>query len=290
MRLEKILVPTDLSKTAEHALEQAQVLARRSEAELRLLHVVEPYGEPPPHMAAVVSEFIDNVVRSATDRLTAKVEDLKADGMQATSAVARHVAPSEAIADAVESYEPDLVVIGTHGRRGFRRFFLGSVAEKVLRTVPVPVLSVGLDAPPFDVGRGPSRALVPVDFSETSRRALDLAFDLVGEDGHVHVVHVVHLPTMPAFYPAPAVAAIAPTSGLDDRVNAHLDRWLDGRDASLDIRVGQAAGGILDVCEERRPDLVVMGNRGLTGVEHVLMGSVADRVVRRASVPVLTTH
>ncbi len=290
MRLDKILVPTDFSETADHALDQAVALARRHGSEILLFHVVEPHAEPPPHMMAMVAEYIDHMHAAAVEALEAKSKDLRSASIDVRGDAVRHVAPTEAIRNMVEAYSPDLLILGTHGRRGFRRLVLGSVTESVLRSVPVDVLSLGLDAPSISADGAFRRILVPVDFSEPSKRALERALALAGADGQVHVVHVVHIPASPAFYPGPVFPPSGPDPSLDDKIHTHVDEWLGGKDASLDIRVGEASGGILDVCEERKPDLIVMGTRGLTGVNHFLLGSVAERVVRRASVPVMTVH
>jgi len=290
MRLKKILVPTDFSETADHALAQAVELAAQHGSRLELLHIVEPYGEPPPSMMAVVRDYMDELEHDAEQTLAAKAEAIRADGIDVRHSTSHHVSPFEAIAEKVEGMEPDLVVMGTHGRRGFKRLILGSVAEKILRSVPVNALTMSLEAPVVKRDRGFTRILVPVDFSDNSKRALDAAFSLLADDGTLHVVHIVESPIYPTFYPGPVVVPERADPEFTGKVREHLDRWLDGRKAELTIREGGPSHKILDVGGEIKPKLVVMGTRGLTGLSHVLLGSVTEQVVRRAPVPVLTVH
>lgn len=290
MRLAKILVPTDFSETADHATAQAVELAVKHRARLELFHVVEPYGEPPPNMMAVVRDYIEKAERDAEQTLAAKAEAVRADGIDVRYSTSHHVAPFEAITDKIEGMEADLVVMGTHGRRGFERFVLGSVAEKILRGASVDVLTLSLKAPLVKRDPGFTRILVPVDFSEFSKRALETAFSLLADNGALHVVHVVDSPIYPTFYPGPVALPVQVDPELPTKIREHLDRWLTGRKAELTIRDGDAFHEILELGEEIKADLVVMGTRGLRGLSHALLGSVTEKVVRRATVPVLTVH
>jgi nucleotide-binding universal stress UspA family protein len=290
MELNKILVPTDFSESADHATDQAVELAAKSGAGLELFSVVEPYGEPPANVMAVVRDYIDTLERDAMGRLAARAESLGEDDIDVHYSTSHHVTPFEAIADKVEGMKPDLVVMGTHGRRGFERLILGSVTEKVLRSVPVNVLTLSLDAAIVKRDQGFSRIMVPVDFSDFSKRAIDLAFSLVNGDGAVHAVHVVDTPIYPTFYPGPVALPTQTDPELTTKIRAHFASWLSGRDAELTIRDGDASHEILGVGDEIKPDLIVMGTRGLRGLSHVVLGSVTEKVVRQARVPVLAVH
>lgn len=290
MRLRKILVPTDFSETAERATGQAIELAKMHGSRIELFHVVEPYGTPPPNMMAVVREYIDALEDEAESSLASRVELMRADGIDAHSSKARHVAPIEAIAEKVEVAEPDLVVMGTHGRRGFQHLILGSVAEKVLRTVPVNVLTMSLHASVVKKDRVYRCIVVPVDFSDCSKRALEAVYAMLGDGGSLHVIHVVDNPAYPTFYPGPVVTPVSGDPDLEAKIREHLDAWLDGRAAELVIRDGEPCHEILELGSEVKPDLLVMGTHGLRGLSHVLLGSVTEKVVRRAPAQVLTVH
>ena len=284
MRMTAILVPTDFSETAEHATAQAVELARRHGSKIHLFHVVEPYGEPPPNMMATVRDYIDRLEKDAATALSERTEALSAMDVTVSASTAHHVAPYEAIASQAEAMSADLIVMGTHGRRGLRRMFMGSVAEKVLRHVPISVLTLNLDAPILK-GKSFTRIVVPVDFSDFSRRALDAAKSWIADDGLIQVVHVIASPAYPGFYPT-----LPASRALIEKAREELSAWVEGSRAEIEIREGLPADQILAACREQHSELVVMGNRGLTGLEHVLLGSVTGHVVREAQLPVLVVH
>lgn len=137
----RILVPVDGSETSNRALVAALQMARDSGGRVRLLHVID-------ELAYVTGfEYSGQVLEAAT-REGAKVLDdalaiANASGVPADTrlvSVAQRL--GEVVADEARQWEADLVVVGTHGRRGFSRAFLGSGAEQVLRLAPVPVLAV----------------------------------------------------------------------------------------------------------------------------------------------------
>ena len=133
-----ILVPTDLSEPSEGALLTAIELAQAFKAKLTLLHV---WNVPLMGYAEALewpTENMEKAARKALDDLRARV----AKAVPATEASLANGPEWERILDAVQERSVDLVVMGTHGRRGLPRLVLGSVAEKIVRLCPVPVLTV----------------------------------------------------------------------------------------------------------------------------------------------------
>jgi nucleotide-binding universal stress UspA family protein len=289
MRFDTILLPTDFSETANHAEAQAIALAEQHGSRLELFHVVVPYGAPPPNMMAPVRDYLESLELAAEKTLTSKAEAIRARGVEVSYSKTHDVSPFDAISGKVASSKPDLVVIGTHGRGGFQHLVLGSVAEKLLRSVPVNVLTLHVNTPPASGDRDFGCILVPVDFSEHSSHALETAFSLLADDGALHVLHVLHRPAYPSVYPDPFTSGDADAE-LTSSVQAHLDNWIGGRRAQSLIRVGDPSHQILEARDEREVELIVMGTRGLSGLSHLLLGSVTDRVVRRSPVAVLTVH
>ncbi|HXK19273.1 MAG TPA: universal stress protein [Polyangiaceae bacterium] len=135
-----ILVPTDFEKASAGALEIAVSLARACDAKVTLLHVWEiPIY---PYMDFMLnSEVITRVEDAAVKHLSEALEKLQQVLPNAASKL-KTGQPGPAIVDAIEELKPDLVVMGTHGRHGLERAILGSVAEKLVRSSPVPVLTV----------------------------------------------------------------------------------------------------------------------------------------------------
>ncbi len=147
-----ILHPTDFSEGADWARAEAIRLARALGAEIVLLHVFAPnllFGE-----GLTAASEIDRIYaaqqRAAGETLEARVVDTRAAGVKARGSL-RIGLPFEEIARAAEEYGADLIVMGTHGRGGFQRMLLGSVADRVIRTAPCPVVTVR------EVGSGGAR-------------------------------------------------------------------------------------------------------------------------------------
>jgi nucleotide-binding universal stress UspA family protein len=138
------------------------------------------------------------------------------------------------------------------------------------------------------------KILVPVDFSEYTDEIVTFADEIARRfDASVHVIHVV--PTMDYFAPYESFMAAEYTETMQKGVEAEIDKKLDavasmitGAAVTKAIRTGSASVEIIDYAESIGAELIVMGTHGRGGLEHILMGSVAEKVVRKSSCPVLT--
>jgi nucleotide-binding universal stress UspA family protein len=139
----RIIVATDLSPASEPALKEAVGLAKENGAELLIAHAYQPpsVAEAQSISAGVYEEWDQNIRAEVRGRLQELVEDAAKEGVKAELLILKGT-PYEAIAEAARVNEADLVVLGTHGRKGVSRFFLGSVAARVISTAPCPVLTV----------------------------------------------------------------------------------------------------------------------------------------------------
>jgi nucleotide-binding universal stress UspA family protein len=140
------------------------------------------------------------------------------------------------------------------------------------------------------------RICCPIDFSDASRAAMELAADLARRFGaELMLLHAYPVPGY-TFPDGSVVASPRMMQELADQAARHLGEWrgeaakLGAPTVSAHTAVGEPAGEILDFATEQRVDVLVLGTHGRTGLEHALMGSVAERVVRRAKIPVLTVH
>jgi len=134
-----ILVPTDGSASSEGAVEHAIELAKQYDATLHTLYVVDTGAYSAMEVGSdVVVEALREEGKQAVNRVA---EEAESEGIQVNTAVETGIA-HRSIVDYVENEGIDLVVMGTHGRTGVGRFLLGSVAEKVVRTADVPVMTV----------------------------------------------------------------------------------------------------------------------------------------------------
>ena len=291
MRVKSILAPTDFSETANHAVEQAIELSLCYGAELHLLHVVEARHHDQAAVTGVLQDYLQNLEEDAEQSLALKVDVLRGNKVNVRYETTRDATPFDGIASKAAKLEPDLVVMGTHGRTGLNRLLLGSVAEKVLRHVPVNLLALNKKAPLIRAARAFERILVPVDFSEFSKHALEMAVNLLVPAGELHVVHVVASPIHPSFYAGGVTQLFQVDPELPKKIHDRIAEWLEGQPVtSIVVREGDVYAEIEDVRKIVDPQLVVMGTRGLTGLDHLLVGSVAEKMVRISEIPVLTVH
>ncbi len=297
----RILHATDFSDCAEAATKHALALAHSERASLLVVHtwqralypgtdvmIVHTADAPPMALLQYLRLNATRQLDALVVRLRKECEGLAIEGVLLDGA------PDDEIVGLVR--EGDAVVMGTHGRGAVAHLLVGSVAERIVRRSTVPVLTVragGSAALPA------KRILVPIDFSEPSRAALALAARLAATaNASVDVLHVwsapegpagdalvVHLPTgeranLPEFVQANAKREMhAFLAGLEDRGKVELRHELSS--GRPDEVITEASRGY---------DLVVMGTHGRHGLPHVLLGSVAEKVVRRAACPVWTVR
>lgn len=278
-RILRVLVPIDFSAPSLRAFDHALDWDRQARCELHLVHVVEPDGNHTPDVAGELAHDFAELERMAEvelHRLAPRVSD------ERIGAIQRHVRsgrPATSILELAERLKADLIIMGTHGRTGLRSLLMGSVAEMVVRRAPCSVVCVKPDAP---AGATRWRRIVcAVDFSECSRRAMlgavDLARDLSVELLLLHV------------------HKSGNATSVSDAERA-LDEWKKQAEARADVKVvsmvvvGAPAPKIVDFARKDVCDLLVVGTHGHTALLSLLMGSVAEQVVRAAPCPVLTVR
>ncbi len=280
---ERILLPIDGSDVADAAAEAAVAIARRFDAELHVVHVLE-FGELPPEFEDdAADEFAhlgEEAVRSATELATDA-------GVDATGVILEGGRPVyRAVLEYTDEHDVDCLVMGTYGRTGLDRFVLGSVAERLLRESPVPVVTVHEETvvdSTFD------SVLVPTDGSDCAAAAVDHAIELAtATDAALHVVTVVDLGV---FWDESAAIALDALEDAGERVTQRVvERAGDAGVATAETAVlnGTPHHEILSYADEHDVDCIVMGTHGRTGLDRVLLGSVTERVVRHSDVPVIS--
>jgi len=295
MKLDKILVAFDFSPASRKALDQAKALARGREIRVRIVHRLSP------SLAAVrplvtaheswveIGQFLDTHNGQERDKTTDELDwivESAGNDVLVEHVIAEGVTAVEAIEEQVRSWEPDLVVVGSHGARGIGQLLLGSVASELLHRLDVAVMLVREESRLFEAGSvGP--IVAPVDFSDHSQRALGFARGLVDlYDGSLHLLHAVELAHTP-FKKGGLTSRLDSEAGLREKYVAALEGMLGGSKGEVSVEDGSAAGTILWARERQDAQLVVMGSRGLTGLPHLLVGSVAEKVARFCEVPVI---
>lgn len=291
LNIKDILVARDFSSVSNRALRHGLALAARTGARLHILHAEVLHDHSEGEERPAPAQGLDDL-RTALK----ETGDLSAEALDAVSVVEvvrRDVAPAPAILRYAADEEVDLLVMGTHGRRGPSRVLLGSVAEEVVRRARQPVLTVrgeeGPSAPPETL----ARILVPVDFSDYSRKALRHAREWASLYGaRIDVLHVIEETLHPAFYVGGVRSIYDAEPNIEDKVRRKLEEFVgqNGADQTPRVHVmpGSAASAISEFVEEQGIDLVCMSTHGRTGMERFFLGSVAEKVVRHVRCPVLT--
>ncbi len=295
LAIKKILFPTDFSECAEHAFAHAAELAAHFDAEVHVFHTrIRPFSYYPAlkHLLDEAEELEEqeNLPHDVSAEKTLKAP--LGDQVIVISAEKSGLSAYEEILDYAEEHDIDLIVMGTHGRRGPRRFLIGSTAERVVRMSSCPVLTLRDDAPSMSA-ENMRHLLVPVDFSEHSMEAVRYAAELATVwNARITLLHVIEEAILPTVYGVEPVA-VFPVDHLLEESRKELDKLRAARfdeDAPVDTKVivGHAATSISDYADEVEADLIVISTHGLTGVKRFLMGSVAEHVVRSSHCAVLT--
>ncbi|MEM8487080.1 MAG: universal stress protein [Bacteroidota bacterium] len=288
LTINKILFPTDFSACAERAFSHAAELAVLFEAEIHTFHARVRQQEDYPALQHLLDLPEDTIPKSphvhppehttATPNLV-----IKADATAKSAC--------DAILSYTESREIDLIVMGSHGRRGPRRLFLGSTAECVIRNASCPVITLRDGAKTMKNGKI-NRILVPVDFSDFSREALAHAVALATLTGaSITLIHVIEEAFLPTVY------GVDPVNFISDPLKKKYDKALTELGASMvpaginvhvKTQVGHAAESITAFAETEGIDLIILASHGLTGLKRFFLGSTAASLNRQAPCAVLT--
>jgi len=296
-KVTRILAPTDLSQFAEAACRLAARLANRFEAELVVFHAVQSI-DVAVQVGPATERAQAEVLSDVRERLSAWFHTVVPEELRRFLTLEVQVAvgePAPSIAWAAKESGADFIVMATHGRSGIGHLVMGSVTESVLRTAPAPVLALR----PSQEGRPlkeVKKILWATDLSTTSdeawRYVLMLADVFAAEVSLLNVVS-------PLEFAGIGDMRVPPPSGwVEGRVAAsykELARWqqeveLLGLRARRNVTVGAPAVSIVLEAQKAPADLIVMGTQGRTGLSHLLLGSVAEAVIRKAPCPVLAVQ
>lgn len=291
--MKRILVSTDFSETASAAFRPAVELARATGASLSVLYVVDrlTYNTGYPYLD--LSAYQTRIETLAAQSLETTIERLRSLG--GGQVEGRYVVGTPHVEILRESRRvpTEVLVIATHGLSGFRRFVLGSTTERVVRKAKCPVLAV--NAARHDAPFSPRRVLFPTDLSATAAEALPYAADLAASLGAD--LELLHVFEDPGRVPVLGPGYLMPTA---DEVQSYRNDCIE--------RLVQAAAGasrgerratwrvvedepiaeaIVGYAKTAGFDMIVTPSHGRRGLEHMFLGSVAERVIRFSEVPVL---
>ena len=281
--IKKILCPVDFFPASDAAVSYAAALAGNYEASIHLLHVITPVAVGTYEYAIDTAEIMKSIEERSTDELKKLAAKVKEASISCEFQICVGDVYDE-IKRAIEVARPEIVVMGTHGRRGVERWFMGSTTEKLLRHSPVPLITISAAgekqaAPRFQ------RILVTTDFSDGTPDALAYAFSVAQEnESQISLLHVIHdvAADVSGKYRDSLIEGVH--KQLNDLVPAEAKNWCDVNtrvDTGIPYRI------ILRILEDEKIDLVVMNIHGKGMLDRALLGSTAERVVRVAPCPVM---
>ncbi|GAA0657372.1 universal stress protein [Salarchaeum japonicum] len=279
---EDVLLPFDGSDGATAVLQHAAALAEGFDATVHVLFVADTTRDS---VTVVEGRTVDALAQQGEDIVAEAERLLAAAGVDHESDVMQGN-PAPTIAEYAAEYGHDLVVMPTHGRRGVSRYLAGSVTEKVVRLSPVPVLTARMRegdrlAFPYEA------VLLPTDGSPGATRAAEHGLALAGAlDATVHALSVVDTAFAGFDVRSPAAGEAAAEDALDDLAATAAEHGVE--DVVRHVEQGSPVEGILDCIDDADIDAVVMGTSGRRGTDRILLGSVAEKTVRAAPVPVVT--
>jgi nucleotide-binding universal stress UspA family protein len=294
MQIKQILVPTDFSENAQHAVSYGVEMAKQCSAKLHLLHtpVIPTYllmdlsYSPGP-------EAVTRILNDSQDALDGQAKEIAAAGVEHFTAI-REGTVHEVIRDYAKEHDVDLVVVGTHGRTGVSKLMYGSVTERVIKTVHTPIIII-----PPEGGTMPSSIVMAYDFSAPAKRAAEAARAIHGVfHGPLHMVHS-YLDVWGEYTDRGAVVGQAAEKrrealhlGLEEMLQTEANELfsIDAQNVQTHLVTGDPAEGILTVAEDVGATLICAGTTGKTGIERLLIGSVARRLLHDSKVPLLLTH
>jgi len=294
-QINRIFCATDFSDFAKDVVAYGITLAAEFHAKLYICHVIDlpavtAYGEAVTGPIEHQNRFM-GYARREIDRLigNSSVEYQSLISIGNTT---------EEITRLADEHAADLVITATHGRSGLKRFFLGSVTERLMRTLSCPLLVIrgaeeakrkkSLKKFPF------KKVLVGCDFSTDSEFALEYAISIAQEfQSELHLVHVVEPSGYKDLFKLPSEPGEKFKEELYDTIQDKLktmvpEEALNWITLKTKLLVGKSYEELVRYAQLKDVDLVALGTRGRGMVEDILVGSTTDRVIRQAPCPVLS--
>ncbi len=297
VKLKTILCTTDFSDYSNQTVAYGAAIAKEFDAQLLICHIIDL------QFAAIygtVHFLPPDLQTQSVETAREQIEELMQSQSVPWEAVVATGPPADEIARVVQDRAIDLAISATHGRTGLKRFILGSVTERLMRSLQCPLLVVRETPPELmpDPTRGLrfNKILVGCDFSPAANAALEYGVSLAQEfEAELHLIHVLE----PQVYSDFLATTLDGAHGDTEDIKAQLDRrlaklitpevmnWCRVKTVVIEGRPFEAITGYAG---EKGIDLVVLGVRGHGVVETLFLGSTTDRVIRKAQCPVLSVN
>ncbi|WKK79182.1 universal stress protein [Marivirga arenosa] len=276
--MKKILVPTDFSDQAKYALKLATEIAKKTDAELILLHVVEIPGQQSfnttgeaNHADGMEGVYIMKMIELGKKKLHALKDDEILEGLNVHAKLEAGNTFYN-ISSIVNEHNPDIIIMGTSGSSGVDEILIGSNAEKVVRNAKCPVLTLKEEISLASIDNIVFASSLKNDDKELANKLKEIAKLSYAK------IHLLKVNTPNNFESS-------------TNTNKRMDEYMknNGLEAEKHIHNGiNEEEGILEFAKENNIDLIAMGTHGRKGLMHLLSGSIAEDVVNHSKRPVLT--
>jgi len=265
-KVEMLLVATDGSEFSKNAVREALNLAKICSSKLIAISVVETN----PEFEAGVPQVIEKAEKDAREHLESIKSQAAKEDVACETIVSLGEEPYQEIVDHVSLKKVDMIIMGTHGRKGMKRLIMGSVAVKVIGHAPCNVLVLPLNAK-FEC----KNILIGTDGSQYSKAAASEAIGIAKRCGsRLFVISV-----------APSDVAMI---SAQDNVKKVVDKAeMEGIETASIVTKGEPYEAVVEAAKQKKADLIVMGSHGRTGLKRLLMGSVTERVIGHSESAVL---
>lgn len=271
--MKKILVPTDFSQHAEYALKVAAQIARKNNAEVILLHLLELPHQAGDAMSA--SHEIPEIMffkNAAMNRLEEMMDSDYLDGLE-VSEVVQFDMTFEGVMDISNKNQVDLIIMGSHGASGFKEMFIGSNAEKVVRNSTVPVLIIKKEIENFEV----NKFVFASDFTDEAKPAFSKVVEFANKFGaHLHLVMI----NTPNSFKSTLIA--------QEIIDSFVKNFSIHSYSTHIFNDANVEKGILNFANSIDADLIGMCTHGRKGLSHFFNGSISEDLVNHAVRPVVT--
>ena len=298
-----IIVPLDGSRFGEHALPYALSIAKKAGVPIHLVHVHETPVPVYSTELAIMEGPLDPAMRARMEGYLGKLaQELRSLTTVPVKVTLHEATAVDFLVEYARQVDAGMIVMTTHGRGAFGRFWLGSVADRLIRNTSTPIFLVHGSKEPVDLSRQITlnRMLAPLDGSPLAEQVLKPALDLAGLfDSRCELFRVFQEMTAPDDYPPFLLAETfdaLPREQLRKGAQQYLERVatsLRNQGKTVETAVHDnfhPADGILQEVQKSKADWIVLATQGRKGLPRLMLGSVADKVIRGATVPVFVYH
>ncbi|MFS4416196.1 universal stress protein [Maribacter sp. 2307ULW6-5] len=270
--MKSIVVPVDFSKQSENALKMAAKLAKKKNAELIVLHMLELAPAIMSRSQYIPQEQMAQLIKLSEKRFEEFLDQDYLKDLKVTPVIKHYKVFSE-VNEVSQKHQADMVVMGSNGTDGLQEIFIGSNTERVVRHSEIPVLVVKEDITDFKA----ERFVFACDFAEENVPALKKAIDFAKLlDAELQLVYI----------NTPGDAFLS-TADIYERVSKFLPKVQVGFEVDIynDYTVER---GVLNYAESRAADIIGVPTHGRKGLSHFFMGSIGEDIANHSTLPVVT--